>query len=197
MIQSLHKTAGGVTAGCEECHGSPLFAHGPASVYMSRHTLPVAASAVRRPPRAMSGKVQKDAVVLRLWVQRLQDVVHHDLRTGWRTGTGACVLSQCSGGRRGVGHQRACAVCVLTWGRLWQDAGGVMLWLERVGMCRTVAVSGLVVLAGGHSVCTGEGKKKKRVIIMINAIVKLPLLVLPVKSTVTLGPHIQCFSSKF
>lgn len=49
-------------------------------------------------------------------------------------------------------------MCVLTWGRLWEDAGGVMLWLERVGPCRTVGVSGLVVLAGGHSVCTGEGK---------------------------------------
>lgn len=38
----------------EECCGSPVFACGPVPVYISRHTLPVAASAVRRPPRATS-----------------------------------------------------------------------------------------------------------------------------------------------
>ena len=92
----------------------------------SRHTLPVTAPAVCRPSRTASREVQKDAVVLRLGVQRLQDVVHHDLRTGRRAGPGTRVLSQNSGGRRGVGHQRASAVCVLVWGGLWEDGGGVM-----------------------------------------------------------------------
>lgn len=93
-------------------------------VYVSRHTLPVTAPAVCRPSRAASWEVQKDAVMLRLGVQRLQDVVHHDLRTGRRAGAGARVLSQNSGGRRGVRHQRTRAVCVLVWGGLWEDGGG-------------------------------------------------------------------------
>lgn len=63
-----------------------------------------------------------------------------------------------------------------------------------VSDCRCLWAGG----PGWRSQCLYRGgQKKKRVIIMINAIVKLPLLVLPVKSTVTLGPHIQCFSSKF
>lgn len=121
------------------------------SVRPSRHALPTAASALFRSPRATPREVQKDAVVLRLWVQRLQDVVRHDLRAGRGAGTGAGVWSQSSGGCGGVGHQRA--VRVLTWRGLWEDAGGVMLRLEDVGMCRTVGASGPRVRIGRHSVC--------------------------------------------
>lgn len=113
-----------------------FFLHVPASLHVyllldvcvcvSRHTLPVTAPAVCRPSRTASREVQKDAVVLRLGVQRLQDVVHHDLWTGTRARAGARVLSQNSGGRRGVGHQRARAVCVLVRGGLGEDGGGVM-----------------------------------------------------------------------
>lgn len=70
---------------------------------------------------AVPGEVQKDAVVLRLRVQRLQDVVHGVAQAGWWTGAGAQALGQHPGGCG------ACAVCVLSWGRLWEDAGGRML----------------------------------------------------------------------
>lgn len=76
---------------------------------------------------AVSGEVQKDAVVLRLRVQRLQDVVHGIVQAGRWTGAGAQALGQHPGGRGAAGHQRARAVRVLSWGRLWEDAGGRML----------------------------------------------------------------------
>lgn len=49
-------------------------------------------------------------------------------------------------------------MCVLAGRRLWEDAGGVILRLERVGTCGTVAVSGPGVLAGGHGVCTEDSR---------------------------------------
>lgn len=112
-----------------------------------------------QPSGTVSREVQKDAVGLRFRVQGLWDVVRHDLGTGRRTGTGARVLSQQSGGGGGrVGHQRARAVRVLAWGRLWEDAGGVMLRLETEKTCRAVSISGLGVLAGRHGVCAEDSR---------------------------------------
>lgn len=75
--------------------------------------LPVTASAVHGVTGAVAGEVQKDAVVLRLRVQRLLDVVHGVFQAGRRAGSGAQSPAQ---------H-----VHVLTRGGLWEDTGGRML----------------------------------------------------------------------
>lgn len=90
---------------------------------VSQNALLLTASAMHRATGAVAGEVQKDAVVLRLRVQRL----HHVIQTGRRTGAGAQAPGQHSGGGGAAGRQRARAVRVLAWGRLWEDAGGRML----------------------------------------------------------------------
>lgn len=72
---------------------------------VSQHALLLPPSAMHRAAGAVAGEVQKDAVMLRLRVQRLQDVVHHIIQTGRRTGAGAQALGQHSGGRGAAGHQ--------------------------------------------------------------------------------------------
>lgn len=120
-----------------------------------QQALPLPASALHGATGAVAGEVQKDAVVLWLRVQRLQDVVRHIIQTGRRTGAGAQAPVQHSGGRGAAGHQWARAVRVLTWGGLWEDAGGRMLWLDRMGTFLTW----LEVLDGGHSVWVNEIKR--------------------------------------
>lgn len=72
---------------------------------VSQHALLLPASAMHRAAGAAAGEVQKDAVVLRLRVQRLQDVVHHVIQAGRGTGAGAQAPGQHSGGRGAAGHQ--------------------------------------------------------------------------------------------
>lgn len=59
--------------------------------------LPVTASAVHGVTGAVAGEVQKDAVVLRLRVQRLLDVVRGVFQAGRRAGSGAQSPGQHSG----------------------------------------------------------------------------------------------------
>lgn len=109
----------------------------------SRHALPPAVFAVPRAARATAREVQKDAVVLRLRVQGLQDVVRCDqVQAGGGARARAGVSGQSSGGGGGVGRQRALGI--LSRGRLWQDAGGVMtLRLQGAGPRWAADVGGL------------------------------------------------------
>lgn len=107
---------------------------------------------MHRAAGAVAGEVQKDAVVLWLRVQRLQDVVHHVIQTGQRTGAGAQAPGQHSWGRGGAGPQWGRAGRVLAWGGLWQDTG--MVWLDRMG----TFFAWLDVLDGGQGVWVNKMK---------------------------------------
>lgn len=129
--------------------------HTRTHICVSCHTLLAAVSGVRWPSWRLFWEVQEDPIMLHLRVQRIfHHVVHHHLRTGRRTGTRAGVLSQNFGGGGRVELQRASAMCVLVWGRLWEDARGVLLTLGRVGSCLASSTYGSEFLAGGCTVCT-------------------------------------------
>lgn len=129
--------------------------HAHTLVCVSCHTLLAAVSGVRWSSWRLFWEVQEDPIKLHLRVQRIfHHVIHHHLQTGRRTGTRAGVLSQNLGGGGRVELQRASAMCVLVWGRLGEDARGVLLTLGRVGSCLASSTYGSEFLAGGCTVCT-------------------------------------------